>query len=249
MKTKKGTDTAKAFAKILAKSRRVPEKLQTDKGVEFYNKNFNAVLCKHNIVLYSTESDKKAAIAERCIKEVKKLIYRYLSTYQTNRYIDQLQSIMDTYNSTLHSSIGMAPMQVNESNLEQVLKNLYGHLWASDYKHRPLFKVGDNVRISISRNLFTKGYKGFWTNEIFIVMLIKHLHPRTMYQLQDVDGEIVKGLFYEDELQKAQVGSKRFSKVSKILRKKFIRGQLWYLVTWENEPASMKRWIPANSLV
>lgn len=247
MRSKKGTDTAKAFENILLRSQRCPEKLQTDKGTEFYNRQFREVLKKHDIKLYSTESDKKAAIAERCIKEIKKLIYRYLSLHQTNRYIDHFQAIMDTYNKTEHGAIGMAPSQVNDSNLSIVLTRLYGHLWEKDKDHiKPKFNIGDRVRISVSGKMFAKGYKGFWSTEIFTINRVKRWHPKTMYSLKDGDGEIVKGLFYEEELQKVKVGSERFATIKKILQKKTIKGKKWYLVNWEGEDASLKRWIPAD---
>jgi hypothetical protein len=250
MKSKKGTDTAKAFENILIKAQRQPEKLQTDKGTEFYNKDFRKVLKAHEISLYSTESDKKAAIAERCIKEVKKLIYRFMTMNQTNRYIDNLQAIMKTYNSTFHSSIGMAPEKVDESTLSTVLENLYGHLWAKDASiSQSQFSVDDKVRISISKDLFKKGYKGYWTNEVYTIHAIRHHHPHTMYQLRDINEQIVEGAFYGEELQKVYPGSERFTRINKIIRKKFIKGKLWYLVTWENEPSTTKRWIPASTVL
>jgi hypothetical protein len=252
MKSKKGTETAKAFEKIMTKAGRQPEKLQTDKGSEFYNKDFKKILNTRCISLYSTESDKKAAIAERCIKEIKKLVYRFMTMNQTNRYIDHLQALMDTYNSTFHSSIGMSPENVDESTLSTVLENLYGHLWAADSSQpvaHPHLSVGDKVRISISKDLFQKGYKGYWTNEVFYIHSIRHHHPHIMYQLRDMDEQIVKGAFYEKELQKVHPESERFTKIKKIIRKKFIKGKLWYLVTWENEPVTTKRWIPASSII
>lgn len=249
MRSKKGIDTARAFDKILKYSKRCPEKLQTDKGTEFYNKEFRAIMKNHGIQLYSSESDKKASIAERCIKEVKKLIYRYMTEHQTNRYIDHFQNLMKTYNETVHSTIGMAPKDVDESNLSEVLNKLYGHLWKYDtHKLKPKFSLGDNVRISISSNHFTKGYKGFWTNEIFTVHAVKRFYPRVMYQLEDADGEIVKGLFYEEELQFAHKGTKRFTKIKSIIRKKIVKGKQWYLVTWEGEPDTVKKWLPADAM-
>lgn len=249
MRSKKGTDTTKAFHSILSKSKRCPEKLQTDKGNEFYNKNFKALLKKYNIRLYSTESDKKAAIAERCIKELKKLIYRYMTEYQTNRYIDRLQDLVETYNSTYHSAIGMAPKKVDDQTTGVVLQKLYGHLWAKDQeKPKNVFQPGDKVRISVSNDLFRKGYKGYWSNEVFIIHQVRDHHPHSMYVLKDSDGEMVKGAFYEKELQKVYQESERFTKISKIWKQKFIGGKLWYLVSWENEPQTVKRWIRASTV-
>lgn len=256
MLTKKGVDTTKAFDKILTLSGRKPEKLQTDKGVEFYNKDFKTLLKKHNIALYSTESDKKAAIAERCIKEIKKLIYHYMTANQTNRYIDVLQDLLKTYNSTYHSSIQRAPADVNEQNQGEVLEALYGKLWANDRLPRlskiktrqTKFQPGDKVRISLSSDMFTKGYKGFWTTEIFTVASVKRSYPYVQYQLKDTDGDLVKGLFYTQELQRAHEKSQKYTRIKKILKRKYIKGKLWFLVNWEDEPETLKRWVRASTI-
>ena len=42
-------------------------------------------------------------------------------------------------------------------------------------KKNPRFKVGDNVRISKYKNVFTKGYTPNWSEEVFIVKKIKRL--------------------------------------------------------------------------
>lgn len=255
MPSKSGANTTKAFAKIIASSGRKPERLQTDKGREFFNWEFKDLLKTMNITLYSTESDKKAAIAERFIKELKKMIYLYLDKNQTNRYIDILPKIVESYNKTYHSSIKMAPFEVKEENLKTVLNNLYGHLWKADAipinqtkRLKEKFSVGDKVRISISKNLFSKGYKGFWTTEIFTIETVKYNFPYIQYRLKTEDGEILKGLFYEQELQKVDPESARFTKIKSILNRKKINKKEWVLVNWENEDPELKRWIPASEL-
>lgn len=255
MMSKSGADTTKAFAQIIASSGRKPERLQTDKGGEFFNWEFKDLLKTMNITLYSTESDKKAAIAERFIKELKKMIYLYLDKNQTNRYIDVLPDIVKSYNNTYHSSIKMAPSEVNEENLKIVLKNLYGHLWETDAipinqtkRLKEKFAVGDKVRISLSKKVFSKGYKGFWTTEIFTIETVKYNFPHIQYRLKTENGEVLKGLFYEEELQKVDPLSARFTKIKTIFARKKIKKREWVLVNWENEDPNLKRWIPADVL-
>lgn len=258
MRTKKGFETAKAFKNILEESGRKPEKLQTDKGSEFYNKDFKAVLQKNNIKLYSTESDKKAAIAERCIKEIKKLIYRYLTYNHTNEYVKILPSFFETYNKTFHSSIKMSPAEVSDNNEGVVLRNLYGHLWSEDIipavenveknkKKRQFFFIGDKVRIASGYKPFSKGYKGFWTTEVYIIDNVKKYFPFMKYKLKSVAGEKLKGLFYSQQLQRVTPKSNRFTDVE-IVKRKIIRGKQWVLVKWKNEASSLKRWILRSQL-
>jgi len=212
------------------------------------NKDFKKVLKEREIILYSTESDMKAAIAERCIKEIKKLIYRYLTHYQTNRYIDILPKIFETYNKTFHSTIQSEPINVDVTTQGEVLQHLYGHIWSEDRKKIPKFKIGDSVRLSLTRSTFTKGYKGFWTTEIFEVESIKQFHPETQYRLRDSNGDILDGLFYEAELQLAHPEAIRFTNINKIIKKKMIKGKQWVLVNWEGEKPNMTRWIRADKI-
>ena len=76
------------------------------------------------------------------------------------------------------------------------------------------FKVGDHVRISKYKNIFTKGYMPNWSEEIFIIKKIKNTVPCT-YVLNDPNGEEIIGTFYENELQKTKQNEFRIEKVIK----------------------------------
>ncbi len=257
MRTKTGQETAKTFESIIEDSQRKPERLQTDKGSEFYNKHFKEICRKYKIKLYSTESDKKAAIAERCIKEIKKIIYRYLTHNHTNEYVKLLPRFFETYNKTFHSSIKMAPVDVSEINTQHVLRNLYGHLWSKDmvpkntpkakFRNRETFSVGDKVRVALDNEPFRKGYKGYWTTEVFEIIEVKKFFPYVKYKLINTKGEKLRGLFYTEQLQLTTPESARFTE-AKILKEKIVKGKKWVLVTWKNEDPSIKRWIPKNQL-
>jgi hypothetical protein len=110
------------------------------------------------------------------------------------------------------------------------------------------FAVGDKVRISLSKNVFSKGYKGFWTTEIFTIETVKYNFPHIQYRLKTENGEVLKGLFYEEELQKVDPLSARFTKIKTIFARKKIKKREWVLVNWENEDPNLKRWIPADVL-
>ena len=69
-------------------------------------------------------------------------------------------------------------------------------------KKDPRFKVGDHVRISKFKNIFTKGYAPNWSKELFVVSRIKNTVPWT-YVNNDLNGEEIAGSFHEKELQKS----------------------------------------------
>ena len=62
-------------------------------------------------------------------------------------------------------------------------------------------KVGDFVRISKYKNIFSKGYTPNLSEEVFIVSKIKNTVPWT-YIVNDLHGEEIIGTFYEKELQR-----------------------------------------------
>ena len=65
------------------------KKVWVDDGTEFLCA-FKALCNKQGIHLYSTFSEKKSAFAERYIRSLKNIIYRYLEEKWTYSYIDKL---------------------------------------------------------------------------------------------------------------------------------------------------------------
>jgi hypothetical protein len=133
-----------------------------------------------------------------------------------------LPYIVSSYNNTVHSSIGIAPNKVNEKNQDQVWEFLYRKILEQKKTAKPKFKVGDRVRLSISKSTFQKGesnrlllylhpkpiqmsiYLGYlprYTEEVFVVGSVNNTIPVT-YRIQDLKDEQVKGSFYESELLK-----------------------------------------------
>ena len=87
LKTKYATETAEAFKKMI--KHKQPKKVWVDDGTEF-----KALCNKRGIHLYSTFSEKKSAFAERNIRSLKNIIYRYLEEKWTYSYLDKLDSFV-----------------------------------------------------------------------------------------------------------------------------------------------------------
>ena len=105
----------------------------------------------------------------------------------------------------------------------------------------PKFKVGDHVRISKYKNVFAKGHMTNWSEEIFIIKKIKNTVPWT-YVINDLNGEVIIGTFYEKELQKTD--EKEF-RIENVLKKKV--GKLH--VRWKGYDNSFNSWIEKKDLV
>ena len=102
-------------------------------------------------------------------------------------------------------------------------------------KKDPKFKIGDHVRISKYKNIFSKGYTSNWSEEIFIINKVKNTVPWT-YLINYLNNKEIKGIFYEKELQKT--GQNEF-RIEKVIKKK---GNKLY-VKWKGCDDSFNSWI------
>ena len=125
LKNKKGETVAAAFEKLF-KLGRQPRLLWTDKGKEFYNKNVNQLLSQKNIKLYSTENEEKSSVIERFNRTIKEKMWKMFSANNNTIYIDKIDELLKTYNSSFHRSIRMAPIFASDiKNSNRVFANLY----------------------------------------------------------------------------------------------------------------------------
>ena len=135
-----------AFGDIIKQGRK-PIKLQTDQGKEFVNSKFKKFLKANNIEFFTTTDDMiKCAIVERFNRTIRTKIYRLLHHKNSHRYIDDLASLVESYNKGFHRSIGRSPESVNPSNEEQV--RLYVKRPLKTGQNASKFQAGDHVRIS-----------------------------------------------------------------------------------------------------
>ena len=236
IKDKRGITVAAAFEKIFAE--RVPNMLQTDRGLEFLNAQVQDVFRKHNIHHYfSLNDDIKAALVERFNRTLKSRLYRYMTHHRTSRWIDALNDIVESYNKSRHRSIGMAPIEVTRDKEEDIAKRLYPPKPALRYK----YDIGDRVRIVKYKHVLQKGYIPNWTEEMFEIADKNPTFPVT-YVLKDLAGEYIKGKFYEQEIQKV-VKTDDVYDIEKVLKTRRRGGKIEQFVKWKGYPDKFNSWI------
>ena len=76
-------------------NKRHAQRLQTDKGKEFFNSDFQALMKRHGIQDFASESEQKAAAVERFNRTIKTRIWTYLSDRGTVRWVDVIQDLVD----------------------------------------------------------------------------------------------------------------------------------------------------------
>jgi hypothetical protein len=201
IKKKTGREVVQALEKIFTMFTEKPKFLQVDEGKEFFNSNVKLFLKTHNVVLFHNYSDTKAAVIERFQRTLMMRLQRYFEVKGTNRYIDILQNIINSYNNSVHRSIGRTPNSVDKYNEMETWLHLYKDLIKKEIEQKPPFKIGDYVRIKTVRSIFFKGYKSGFSEAVFKVQEVVKSYPTT-YKLVEQDGTTVLGIFYKEELSK-----------------------------------------------
>lgn len=223
-------------------SNRIPKNIQTDAGKEFFNSTFQRLMRTYKINHYCTFSKMKASICERVNRTLLNRIWYRFSMQGSHKWIDILSDIVDSYNSSVHRTIGMRPIEVTKSIEKYLLKTVYRTNSTVNASYVNKFSIDDYVRISKYKTIFEKSYTPNWTTEIFKVNTVLPTRPVT-YRLSDLKGIEVKGCFYEQELQKTKHPNTYL--VEKIIRRKQNR----IFVKWLGFDNSENSWIDANDLV
>ena len=91
-----------------------------------------------------------------------------MTSISKNVYIDKLDDIVKEYNNTYDTSVKMKPVDIKD--------NTYIDFRKESNDKSPKFIVGDHVRISKYKNIFSKGCMPNWSEEIFIIKKIKILY-------------------------------------------------------------------------
>ena len=159
MKTKCSQETVKAFSSMITKKNR-PKKIWVDKRTEFAGA-FKKFYAAEGIQVYSTLSETKAAFAERTIRSMKYILYRYMEDFGY-KYIHKLPQFITTLNSIRNSSIDLRPITVNNCDFMSILYSKA----LREYK-KPTFKSDNRARFSKYDLPFRKCYKPHFTSEVF----------------------------------------------------------------------------------
>jgi len=171
-------------------------------------------------------------------RTLKGSMWRYLTHTSSGRCIDILQQLVSSYNNTYHRSIKMAPSDVDCQNEHIVRSRLYpSRNLALEWR----YGVGQTVRIRQTKRLFRKGYEPSWTEEIFTIHSLYPSDPPT-YILKDLAGEVIKGKFYEQEIQPIRKTDDTYI-VERVLKTRRRGNRTEYFVKWRNYPDKFNSWV------
>ena len=177
----------------------------------------------HNIKIYYTHSNLKSVIIERFNRSLRELMMKSFVKSNNTVWYNILPGLIKTYNNQYlrdlynwvnnryHLTIKMKPIE----------KHIKNNFYTYDKTNKiPKFKVNDLVRISLKRRkLFDKPSGNIkWSEELFQIYKINRSNVIT-YQLKDMNDEIIKGQFYEKQLQLSKNTTGEYN-IEKILKTK-----------------------------
>ena len=194
---KKPQSIVSAFKKIF--KFRKPKILITDGGREFDNKIFKTFLSNLNIKHYiARNTEVKCAVVERFNRTIKEKIFKYLTEFNTKKFIDKLDILVKNYNNTINSRTKFTPSSINRSNENIAFLNLYTKRKLYSNSH---LKKGDTVRLLNIKSAMSKGYTPNWTKETFKISKVLNTSPKR-YKITDNKNNEIIGSFYSEELNK-----------------------------------------------
>ena len=251
-KSKHHTQMVESFKQLFSMTSRRPTQLRTDNGMEFKNRAVQKLLQNENIRHFTTKNTTKANYAERVIRTIKGLVYRYFIHRQTYKYSDVLPQLVSNYNRRPHRSLhGLAPAEITKTNEAVVWKKMYVDTSENTVKKRGehKFKINDQVRISHLKYTFQRDYQQKWTEEIFKIYKRFRKSGLNVYALKDLLNEVVEGFFYEKELQKISkdLNIAHF-RVENVVRTRKRRNKTEHLIKWMGWPTKFNSWVTDDDI-
>ena len=247
LKDKSHESVINALKNVFNRTERRPQKIRTDSGAEFKNRWVKSFMKKHGIQAYTTKNETKANFAERVIRTLKVLMYRYFSQKQTYKYMDILQDLVHNYNRSPHSTLrGKSPNEISKSNEPLLWKEMYMDSISQSNTTKPQkykLSIGDMVRISYLKYNFQRDYQHKWTEEVFKIKNRIRRANIPLYTLTDFDGSPIEGTFYEGELQKVNKDENSEWKIEKILKRRKRNKQNELYVKFRGWPNKFNAWV------
>ena len=213
LKTKTIKDIKLCFEKIFKE--RKSKCIWSDQESAFFSKEMLKFFEDNNVKIYHTYSNLKAVVIERFNRSLRELM---------------MKSFVKNNNTVWYNVL---------ANL--IKSTVYNY---DITNKKPKYKINDLVRISLKRReLFDKPTGNIkWSEELFKIYRI-HKSNVITYQLKDMNDEIIKGIFYEKELQLSKHITGEYI-IEKILKTN--KNETY--VKWRGYNSSFNSWINKNSV-
>ena len=185
---KSKSDTLRAFKEFVVEARRDKQdivRLETDNGSEFLNKAFQDYL-KSEGITHTTAAPgdhRKQGIIERFNQTLRGWIERWLTEKKVNNWVDNMNEILEYYNTRKHKTTGVAPAEMTKTD-EDDLRDAQYKATQQVRAQIDAIKPGDRVRVLLHKKAFGKG-RLRWSD---IVYTIQERVPNSYtFRLEETD--------------------------------------------------------------
>jgi len=190
----------------------------------------------------------KFAVVEGVQRNFRDRLYKYFTHKNTYRYTYALPKYFQVYNDILHSTTGMAPSRVTDSDILAIWKRIEEDKVRVRIAKEATFWVWQHFRTSKEKMRFAKDVEQNFSTGIFRVAKIIHRRPRAAYELEELNDTPIDGQFYREKLTPVRITYRTSYKINKILDKRVSSGIREYLVRWQDYGQDFEYWVPADSV-
>ena len=171
LKNKYARSITDAFSQIVKSSTRKQNLLETDDGKAYVNKIFNEFLNNYNIKRYSRNTALGTVFAERFNRTIRNLLKKPIFLKGKASWISELSSVVKKYNNTVHNSTKMTPIRASKKSIEKLM---FDNLQDKRQNQKPKFHLGQLVRTSDIRSVFSKGDSTNYSYKIYTITEVIH---------------------------------------------------------------------------
>jgi predicted secreted protein len=178
---------------------------------------------------------------------------RYFTYTGKKQWLWALPQIINGYNNTKHRGIKRRrPIDLYATATANT--PLDHSVWLEQEEEEPKKKqqqqhhsISDYVRVSHVKGPFLKNFDENWSEEVFRIVGIDTRQIPTMYIIEDLNGDVIKGKFYHKELQKVERPD--IFRIENIIQTKGQGKYKQYYVKWVGYPKQYNSWIRASDIV
>ena len=175
-----------------------------DEGTEFTNSEFVKYCNEHNIELYFVKDDShKLGIINRFHRTLKDKLKKHFIATDNLNWIDAIDKIINNYNHTVNTGIGIEPYKVDayiEHQIVTLKRDITTFMHSKDIK----FSVGDKVRILNKKVVFQDKLLPKYSSTVFIVekvfnnaCLVKHNDT----EIRVKKSQLIKNNFIDNQTE------------------------------------------------
>ena len=168
MKNKKWESIRDAWKQFMSEATIPCTQLTTDKGSEWISKEFRQHSTEpHNIVHRTCETADHSRMGsiESFHRTLKMRLTKYMASYKTRRFIDELPKIIANYNDTVQERLKMSPNQIEANQTKQEDIRKAARIKTRDLSREIDFPIGTSVRLLKKKKMFGKE-KAVWSDTI-----------------------------------------------------------------------------------